>query len=284
MLRFLLLLALAALPALAADNALRDQVTELFKQRQWAEAQTLLEKVTATEPGNAEAWSSLGQVHLARGDFEKAVSALEKATVTDPAKSLYFLLLGNAYGASAQKAGLFSKFGLAKKCKAAYEKAVALDPRSIDARWSVMEYCRQAPGIAGGGMDQAYAQAAEIRKLDPRRGRSAYSSLYVTDKKYAEAFALYDEILREKPKDGDALFNVGRIAARSGEQLDRGLAALRQHLTLEGGTTARIHTLIGSILEKKGDQPGAKAAYEAALALDPKFTQAIELLRKLNSG
>jgi tetratricopeptide (TPR) repeat protein len=284
MLRLLLLIALTALPALAADLALRDQVTELFKQRQWAEAQTLLEKVTAAEPGNAEAWSSLGQVHLARGDFEKAVAALEKATATDPAKSHYFLLLGNAYGASAQKAGLLSKFGFAKKCKAAYEKAVELDPKNIDARWSVMEYCRQAPGIAGGGMDQAYAQAAEIKKLDARRGRVAYSNLYVADKKFAEAFALYDEVLREKPDDADALYHLGRLAAISGEHLDRGLAALRQHLTLEGGGNARTHTRIGHILEKKGDQPGAKAAYEAALALDPKFTLALESLRKLGQN
>lgn len=284
MLRTMIFFALAALPALAADVALRDQVAELFKQRQWAEAQTLLEKATATEPGNTEAWSSLGQVHLARGDHEKAVAALEKATSLDAAKSSYFLMLGNAYGASAQKAGLLSKLGFARKCKAAYEKAVLLDPASINARWSVMEYCRQAPGLAGGGMDQAYAQAAEIKKLDARRGRIAYASLYTSDKKYAEAFALFEESLRENPADADALYQVGRLAALSGERLDRGLSALRECAKLDGGNTARTHTRIGNILEKQGDRPGAKVAYEAAIALDPQFAQAVESLRKLNSG
>lgn len=284
MLRTLLLLALSALPAFAADQALRDEVAGLFKQRQWAEAQALLEKVTAAEPGNAEAWFSLGQTFLDRSDHEKAVPALEKATQLDPAKSEYYLQLGHAYGISAQKAGLFAKLGFAKKCKAAYDKAVELDPANINARWSLMEYCKQAPGIIGGGMDQAYVQAEAIKQLDARRGRGAFASLYLADKKYAEAFALYDNVLQEKPDDGDALANIGRIAAESGVQLDRGLSALRTVLIQEGGKNARTHLRIGNILEKQGDKPGAKAAYEAAVAADPKFTRALEALRRLNAG
>jgi len=273
--RFLLLLALAGLPAFATDSALRGQVTELFKQRQWPEAQAILEKTTVAEPNNAEAWQFLGQVFLARNEADDAVTALEKATQLDPSQSEYFLQLGHAYGISAMKAGLFSKLGLAKKCKAAYDKAVELDPSSINARWSVMEYCKQAPGIIGGGMDQAYAQAEAIKKLDARRGRIAFASLYTADKKYTEAFALFEEVLRENPHDADALYHVGRIAVLSGEQLDRGLAALRECAKLEGGNNARTHTRIGNILEKQGDKPGA---------LDPKFTQAAESLRKLSSS
>jgi len=282
--RFLLLLALAALPAFAVDTALREQVTKLLDQRQWAEAQTLLEKVVAAEPNNAEAWSALSQTYLARNDYEKATVALEKATQFDPTRSVYFLQLGNVYGASAMKAGLLSKMGLAKKCKAAYDKAVELDPSSIDARWSVMEYCKQAPGFMGGGMEGAYVQAAAIKRLDPRRGRAAYASLYVADKKYTEAFALYEDVLREKPSDGDALYQIGRLSAISGQQLDRGLAALREYLGQEGGNNARTHFRIGNILEKQGDKPGAKTAYESAVALDPKFTQALDALRKINAS
>lgn len=286
MLRTLLLLALtAALPAFAADQATRDEVARLLTQRQWTEAQALLEKVVAAEPGNAEAWNSLAQTFLARSDPAGAVSASEKATALDASNSGYFLQLGHAYGLSAVKAGLFSKVGFANKCKAAYDKAVELDPKNINARWSLMEYCRQAPGFMGGGMDKAYAQAAEIRTLDARRGRAAYASLYSAEKRFSEAFALYEEVLREKPDDDDALFAIGRLAARSGEQLDRGLAALRQlALHPDRASDARLPTFIGNILEKQGDKPGAQAAYEAALAIDPKFTQALEALRKLKEN
>jgi len=284
MLRPLLLLLLTALPAFAVDAALREEVATLFNQREWAKAQTLLEQASQAEPSNAEVWQFLGQCLLARGDLDQAVAALEKATALAPGNSNAFLMLGNAYGAAAQKAGLFSKLGLAKNCKAAYEKAVALDPANINARWSVMEYCRQAPGIVGGGMDQAYAQAAEIRKLDARRGRAAYASLYAADKKYADAFALYDEVLRDQPDDSDALFQIGRLAARSGEQLDRGLACLRSFMAHpDHAADVRAQTYIAQILEKKPDLPAAKSAYEAAIAIDPHFPPALEGLRKLSA-
>lgn len=282
MLRLLLLPALLALPALAADDATRDEIARLFNQRQWAEAQSLLEKITAAEPDNAEAWGSLGQVFLARSEPAPAAAALEKASALAPTNSNYQLQLGHAYGMSAVKAGLFAKLGFANKCKTAYDKAVALDPKNINARWSLMEFCRQAPSIAGGGMALAYAQAEEIRKLDPRRGRAAYASLYTAEKKFPAAFALYEEVLREKPDDNDALFSIARLAARSGQQLDRGLAALRQlSAHPDHAHDARLPTLQGNILERQGDRAGATAAYEAALALDPNFPPALELLRKL---
>jgi len=288
MLRLLLIISCLTLTSFAADQALRDQVDPLFKQRQWPEAQAVLEKAAAAEPQNAEAHALLGQVHLARGNNEAAVAALVKATELDPKSSNYQRQLGDAYGASAQKASVFGKLGFARKCKGAYDKAVELDPRNIDARWSVMEYCRQAPSIAGGGMDGAYAQAEEIRKIDPDRGRIALATLYVADKKMVEAFALFDEILAAKPDDYNALYQMGRLCAMTGQRLDQGLECLRKCLTLPQPTgqpgPAPVNWRIGNLLEKKGDKPGAKAAYEAALAADANFVPATEALRKLNAS
>ena len=284
MLRALLLLALAAPAVFAAEQAVRDEVAQLFSQRRWAEAQVILEKITAAEPANAEAWSFLGQTFLARHEGEKAAAAFEKAAHLAPAHSGHQLQLGHAYGLAASKAGLLGKLGFARKCKAAYEQAVALDPANLNARWSLMEFCRQAPGIAGGGMDLAYAQAAEIKKIDPRRGRAAYASLYSHEKKFTEAIALYDEVLRENPGDPDALYHFGRLAAQTGQHLDRGLVALREIVAQpDRKNDPRVHTFIGNILERQGDKPGAQAAYEAALAGDPNYTQAIEALRKLKA-
>ena len=277
---------LLAASTFAADSALREQVAALFRQRQWAEAQAVLEKAVTAEPDNAEAHFYLGQTRLNRGDTENALLSLEKATALAPANSEYFRLLGDGYGITAQKAGIFSKFGWAKKCKAAYDKSVELDPTNINSRWSVMEYCRQAPGFVGGGMDGAYAQAAEIKKLDPARGRLAYAGLYTSDKKFAEAFAVYDEVLKDAPDNYSALYQVGKLADTTGQELDRGLAALQKCLTLSPAADSRgyapAHWRIGNILARKGDKTGARAAYDAALKLNPKFSEAIESLKKLN--
>ncbi len=285
MFRSLLFLAATTLSAFGANEMLRTQITTLFKERQWAEAQVILQKTTAAEPNNAAAWFYLGQSYLFRNDAENSVPALEKATKLAPGDSIYQCYLGDAYGLAALKAGLFAKLEWAKKCKEAYDKAVELDPKNIRAHVSVMEFCRQAPSFLGGGMDKAYEQAAEIQKLDSVRGRKAYAGLYTAEKKYAEAFSLYEVALREKPGDDDSLYNIGRLASISGEQLDRGLAALREILTHPGKTNdAQTQTLAGNILEKKGDKLAARAAYAAALIGDPKYVPALEALRKLNES
>ncbi|WP_164976137.1 tetratricopeptide repeat protein [Oleiharenicola lentus] len=285
MLRPLLLSALTVLAVHAGEPSVREQVGELFQQRRWHDARLVLEGITAREPANAEAWQALGQANLALQNADAAVAAQEKAVELLPHDAVYRLQLGHAYGFAATKAGLFAKLGFAKKCKAAYDRAVELDPTNLNARWSLMEFCRQAPGIVGGGIELAYAQAAEIKKLDVRRGRAAYASLYSHEKKFTEAIALYDEVLRETPGDPDALYHFGRLAAQTGLQLDRGLAALREIVAQpDRKNDARVHTFIGDILLKKGDKPGAITAYETALTGDPGYTRALEALRKLKEG
>jgi len=284
----LLLLFLLALPVYAAADARLDQIATLFKQREWARAQTLLEEFTAAEPQNAEAWLLLGQCQLARQNLDPAVTSLEKATALAPTDSDAFLALGNAYGAAAQKAGLFSKLGLARKSKAAFARAVELDPASINARWNLMEYCRQAPAIAGGGMEEAYTQAEEIRKINPDRGRVALASLYVGEKKMIEAFDLFDEALRAHPDDYATLYQLGRLCALTGQRLDQGIEVLRKCITLpipEGQPgRAPANWRLGQLLEKKGDHAAARQAYEAAVVDHPEFVPALEALRKLPTG
>lgn len=271
----------------AVEPAQREEIKVLIRDKKWTEARAVLTPLLAAEPANAELHFNLGQSYLYAGEPGGAVTALEKATELDPKSSRYMRHLGDAYGLSAQKAGLFSKMGWAKKCKAAYDKSVELDPKDISARWSVMEFCRQAPSIIGGGMDQAYAQAAAIKQIDPNAGRSAYTTLYLSEKKYPEAFGVLDEILQEKPDDYDALYQFGKLADTTGQQLDRGLTALRKCLTLKP-TDPRgyvpAHWRIGNILARQGDKTAARTAYEAALALDPKFKEATESLAKLNAS
>jgi tetratricopeptide (TPR) repeat protein len=282
---FLAFSTLAQLAFAAVDPAAFSAAVDLFSQRKPLEAQKAFETLAAADAGNADVQFYLGRIALQRDDHEKAVAYLEKAVALAPGDARYHHRLGDAYGLSAQKAGMFSKMSLAGKCRAAYEKAVELDPRNIAARLSLLGFYQQAPGIVGGGLDKALAQAQEIKRLDPARGRMAIAGVYVLEKKYAEAFAEFDEALKEQPGDYAALFQTGRLAAITGERLAGGLEALRQCLIQTPPENqpghAAAHWRIGNILEKQNDRAGARAAYEAALKVDPKFPQAIESLKKL---
>ena len=259
--------------------------TALFQSHKLPEAQAAFEKLAAADPKNARAAYYLGLLALMRNDAAQAVQWLEKATQLAPANSQYFRLLGDAYGLSAGKAGLLSKFGFAKKCLAAYDRAVELDPNNLDARNDRVEYYRQAPGIAGGGMDKAYAEAAEIRKRDPMRGASVLGNLYLADKKYTEAFALLDELIAKNPENKVLLYQVGRVAAISGQQLDRGESALKEYLqhtpAPDEPPLYNAHWRLGTLYEQKADKAAARAEYEAALKLQPGYGHAKDALQNL---
>jgi tetratricopeptide (TPR) repeat protein len=286
LLAFLLAMACAAGAFAAVDPAQLAAARELYNARgKSAEAQKAFETIAAADPKCAEAQNFLAQLALRRDDADKAVACAEKAVALAPDNADCQDTLGDAYGLSAQKASVFSQFGLAKKCLAAYRRAVALAPDNVEYHQSLFEFYRQAPSLVGGGSDKATAEAGVIKKLDPARGCLAFATLYSADKKYDLAFAEFDEVLKSAPDDYAALYQVGRLAATSGQFLDRGLASLRHSLELTPGKNDPGHVAaqwrIGNILEKKSDLPGARAAYEAALKLDPKFTQAADALNKL---
>ena len=185
--RLCLFLFLTAAIASAADDkpsasaSLADAI-KLYDGHKPVEAQAAFEKIAATDPKNAEAAYYLGQLALDRDDSDQAVKWLEQAVVLAPDKSTYFLALGDAYSIAVNKVGVFSKAGVAEKCLAAYDQSVATDPDNLDARARRVEYYRHAPGFVGGGMDKAYAEAAEIRKRDAVRGAEAFGTLYIAEK------------------------------------------------------------------------------------------------------
>ena len=272
-----------AIPARAATAAEAD---ELYRTKRYPEARAAYEQVIAAEPGNANAAYHLGQLALMRNAAEEAAKWLEQATALTPASSPYFRALGDAYGLGAQNASFFSKLGLARKSQAAYEKAVALDPEDLDARDSLLNFYRQAPAIAGGGTDKARAQAAEILKRDQLRGTIALVDIDTIEKKYDDAFARLDDVLRRHPEAWIACYQLGRTAAMSGQRLDQGEAALRKFLTAPPAENLppqwAAHWRLGLIIEKKGDLAGARAEYDAALKLNPTQPQLLEASRRVN--
>ena len=257
----------------------------LYKAKRYPEARAAFEQIAARDPRNAPAHYYLGLLAQRRSDDDEAIRQLEQATALDPQKSDYFMDLGAAYGSAAGHAGLFAKMGLAEKCQAALEHAVALDPDNLVARNGLVTYYRSAPSFVGGGLGKAYAEAEEIRRRDPLMGASVLGQLYLADKKYEEAFATFEEVLKTRPDAYIALYSIGRAAAQTGLHPERGEQALRRCLELPPGKGdpghAAVQWRLGNLAEKRGNPAAARAAYEAALKIDPGFAQAKDSLARL---
>lgn len=263
-----------------------------------------------------------GRALMDSSKADAAVKAFEKAVALDDKNSEYHLWLGNALGTVAENASVLRQPFLAKRVKAEFERAVELDPSSIGARDGLISYYVHAPGVMGGSIAKAREQAEAIAKINPMRGHFsraiiagdqkdaatverefraaaaenpdslvATTSLanYLVNTNHAdESFTLIDKYLTRHPADLLATFWIGRLAAVTGLQLERGEKALRDVLaTPDLGHAANqpapftVHYRLGDIAARGGHKDVAKQEYEKALELNPKFEAAKKALKAL---
>ena len=257
---------------------------------------------------------------LTRQKVEDAVSAGEAASLSHADDADVWLWLGNAYGQQAMRANLFSKAGFASKCRAAYEKAVALDPDSTEARFGLMQYYAMAPGIMGGSEDKARAQAAAIARLDAGRGHLAAATLaqsldedpvlaekeiraavatspdllsarlswtrfLMANKRGAEAQRYWQAEAQRVPDDPVVWYMRARVAVETGEDLAEALTSIERYIAqpthIYELPLAAAHWRRGLLLEKLGRKPEAIVALEQASQLAPWLEDAKKDLERL---
>jgi tetratricopeptide (TPR) repeat protein len=261
---------------------------------------------------SAPAWIVLARARLQAGQAEAAVAAADKATQLAPTDAQAFRWLGNAYGQRIGQVGMFGKLSMAPKLRDAFERAVALDGDLLEARFALVEFYMMAPGAIGGGVDKARAQAAQIGKRDAAQGELAQASIALHEEHPDEAARHYAAALAAKPDDRKvrlavavgyqqmerwddafrvlrawtaepsapaiAWYQFGRAAALSGRSLDEGAAALEKFLSMprvaDDPEPKNALYRLGQIQARAGRKPQARAAFDRALAIDPKYTDA----------
>ena len=117
-------------------------------------------------------------------NYQQAAELFERAIEGDPKVSRYHHWAGKAYGRRAERVNILRAAGLAKKVRAAFERAVELDGKNLEALACLFEYYLEAPGIMGGGEEKARAAAARLAGLSAAEGHSAQASLLLKSKDY----------------------------------------------------------------------------------------------------
>jgi tetratricopeptide (TPR) repeat protein len=311
----LLSLSLASLPAWAATPA---------DARAWLEAKderapAAIEALAKARPRDAEAQVLLVRLRLQQGRADDALDLAEEIVEFAPDDAHAHHWLGNAYGSRIGQVGMLSQAMMAPKLRDAFLRAIELDPDQHEARVSLVEFYLQAPAIAGGSVEAARAQAAELARRDPPRGHYARGRIAAYEKKPADAAAAYTAAFAARPSQAGyrmsagiahqeagqwdqahalfeawvaedaaaagAWYQLGRIAALSGKYPERGIAALRKYLTLPQapGQPEAKHAWyrLGQVQARSGDSAAARASWQQALKLDPKFAEAKAELAKL---
>jgi tetratricopeptide (TPR) repeat protein len=312
--------AFAVLPHRASAQCsppIQKLVTDQKYDEARAEAQALINKNGSDDV----ALHCMGRIFSAMDKSGEAVGWFEKAIKANEKVSVHHLWLGNALGDQAQHANKLKLPFLARRVKSEFEKAVELDPSSVDGRHGMIQFYAQAPGVMGGSMDKAKEQAREIEKLNAMRGHwemaqllenkdkdptgaereytaalsaapestFAYNGLaqfYRRQKKYDESVAVYERLLKAKPEALNARLNIGYTLAVSGQNLDRGAREIRDWLAdppkdAPAANTSFAHYVLGMIYDRQAKKDAARAEYQSALSFNPKNTDAKKALDAL---
>jgi tetratricopeptide (TPR) repeat protein len=218
-----------------------------------------------TGPGARDFEAGRAQMRASQPD--RAERSFERAIEKEPRNGTYHLWLGNALGQQAATASVVRQPFLARRIKAAFERAVELDPELLDAREGVLQFHLFAPAVMGGDKAEARRQQREIARRDPARGHVAAANIawsnrdtatterelraaigvqpdslaatatlasrLVSWKRSDEAFTLWDRYLARQPNSVPARYQYGRLAAITGTNLPQAERHFRAILAID---------------------------------------------------
>jgi tetratricopeptide (TPR) repeat protein len=258
---------------------------------------------------NAEAQELLCKLYSSVEERDAAIAACEAAAASAPNNSDYALELARVYGDKADHSGTFTGMRMVGKIRTNFEKAVQLNPRSVEALSDLGQFYAEAPSIVGGGADKARELVTRLQPLSPARSHRLAAMIAAKAKDDAtaesefraelaaghtpEAYVDLANYYRNRKQNGRALENA-RLALSTDshhgpDTLDaaailidlqhapEAIDALRTYLKTpqsQVSAFAHAHVLLGNALKATGDTAAAQREYAAALALAANYDAA----------
>ena len=186
-----------------------------------AEAVDALQKALALNPGAKEAYLALGEAYESARDFAKAGDAYEKYIAAGPADPL---MAYQRLGSARTNAEQFDK------AAAALAEAQKLQPSDL----SILSNLAQAYQKAG-KLEEAEATYKKLAEVNPDKADNYYSwilKLYSDAQKPDKAIEAAKKIVELKPKDEQAVYNLGYMYLQTQKYQDA-LDAFNKALTLK---------------------------------------------------
>jgi tetratricopeptide (TPR) repeat protein len=273
----------------------------------------------ANNPNDARAYNLLCRVYFQLELWDNAIHMAEKSVELDPSNSYYHLWLGRAMGRKAETANPFTAFGLARKVKTEFERAVALDNNNLMARSDLSEFYLEAPAFLGGDKNKARQQGDYVARRDAALADYIYarveekqdSSKAEADYKKAAAAGsnpsrYWVELAHFYRRAGrmnemDAAINQSVTTAHPGDVAEFDAASLLLHAgrnyagaikmlqhyvaqsdSSEDGPAFQARYLLGVLLEKQGKKREAAAEFRAALAMASQYHPARDALARVS--
>ncbi|HMI08578.1 MAG TPA: hypothetical protein VK528_13600 [Flavobacterium sp.] len=169
------------LPLFALSQTDFERAEKLFAQQKFSESQPLFETDLKQNPKHLQSMEYLGDIQSFSKNWDTAVGYYEKLKTANPNEADYQYKYGGALAMLAQQSSKFKALGMIDDIEASLLKAIKLNPKYIDARWALIEFYLQLPGIFGGSESKADRYANELGKISAVDG-------YLSKARIAEYF------------------------------------------------------------------------------------------------
>ena len=269
------------------------QAEAAIEKKDYATAQSLLEKVVEANPDNYQAWFDLGFVWHGLGNIEESIAAYRKSVAAKPEVFESNLNLGLTLAQSenpeAEKylraatglkptshveEGQFRAWlslahllesGKPDEAIEAYRRAQALQPKDPEPHLAAGLLLEKQNEVKNA--EQEYEQAL---KLDPgsTEAITALANAYMRERQFPQAEQMLRRLAAAHPNDGAARIQLGRVLAAENKN-DDAIASLQAGLVLTPGDESAQRDL-ADLYASSGNYDKAAVLYESLLGRNPK--------------
>jgi tetratricopeptide (TPR) repeat protein len=217
--RFLFLIFIV-MPILAMSQSDFDKAEKLFSANNFEQSRVLFESYLKENPNNLKTLEYLGDIEGHNKSWDKAIYYYKKLKQIKPSEANYFYKYGGVLGMKAKDSNKFAALGMISDVKAAFEKAIILNPKHLEARWALIELYLQLPGIVGGSERKALNYANELSGLSTIDGYLAKGHIAEYFERYLEAEKHYKKAVEigKSKKSYQILSNLYKNKMRQPEK------------------------------------------------------------------
>jgi len=270
----------------AASSAEMDRARQLYSRSQYRAAVETLAPVADAADGPTQ--ELLGKSYFMLGDFKKAADAFERATIVDPKSSVYYHWLGKAQGRRAETSSMITAPAYASKARQAFEKAVELDGRNLEAINDLFSYYLEAPGFLGGGLNKAAELAKRIEAIDAVEYHYALAQIADKRKDYGTAESHFRRAFVLAPRQVGRIIDLAKYLSTHGKEQESD-ALFAQAQKIAPNEPRLMFEQANHYIRTKRNLTAAKLLLERYLkapltADDPPRAEAERLLKQAASG
>lgn len=296
---------------------------ESLNAKNYSESLKTLESLTKQEPQDIEALYYLALNHYLLGNYEDMVKLGVQAYTKDHtlAKAVRQYANRENFGADV-KIGLFRKIRLAKQIRNELYLVLEKEPNNVNAHYALGYYYILTPYILSGSIKKSLFHINRLAEYDMKRAYPVYSDYFKKTKNSKQYLSNLNQWYKHHPDDKSAvitfarheqerdnsarsyellsmwqqensespdiahiIYQIGRLAATSGDYLQEGEMSLIKYLDLpidvDNPEAKWAHYRLSMIYQHMQDKVNAQKHIAKALSFDSKNKEFLKHKAKL---